>query len=150
VVEKKRIKVNRHSCSGCLSCMTTCSMVNESYASLAGARVQVGLRPFGGPHEITICRQCAKAGCQEACPEGAIIRGPDGCLMVDYGRCTGCLACIEGCPFGAMFWNPISEQVIKCELCHGDPQCVQACPTGALSIRIVPDRKPGQKREENQ
>ena len=135
------IKVNRHVCSGCLSCMTTCSMVNESYASLVAARIQVALSPFGGTHKINICRQCAKAACLEACPEGALTRAPDGCLVIDYDRCTGCRACIEACPFDAIFWNPISEQVIKCELCHGDPQCVQACPTGALVIQIVPAKK---------
>lgn len=137
VSKKIRIKVNRDLCSGCLSCMTTCSMVNESYASLSAARVRVDLRPFEGPHEITICRQCAKARCQEACPEGAIVRLPDGCLVVDDEKCTSCQACVEACPFGAMFWNPISGRVIKCELCGGDPQCVQACPTGALTIHSV-------------
>ena len=150
MAKRVRIKVNRHVCSGCLSCMTTCSMVNESYASLSAARVQVSLRPFDGPHEIAVCRQCTKAGCLEACPESAILRDADGCVVVDYDWCTGCRACIEACPFAAMFWNPISERVIKCELCHGDPQCVHACPTGALTIQIVPDKKTGQKREEDQ
>jgi len=139
--ERIRIKVNRSVCSGCLSCMTICSMVNEAYASLSGARVQVELAPFGGAHQIAICRQCTKAACVEACSEGAITRAPLGYLAVDYDRCTGCRACIEACPFHAMFWNPISQQVIKCELCHGDPQCVQACPTGALAIQIVADKK---------
>jgi len=150
MTEKIRIRVNRHVCSGCLSCMTTCSMVNESYASLAAARVKVELSPFGGTHQITICRQCTKAACLEACSEGAIARDSDGYLVVDYARCTGCRACVEACPFDAMFWNPISEQVIKCELCLGDPQCVQACPTGTLTIQIVPDKKTKRKREENQ
>jgi len=136
--EKIRIKVNRDVCSGCLSCMTTCSMVNEQYASLAGARVQVALNPFGGTHEITICRQCAKPKCAEACPEDAISRNEAGVMIIDYSRCTQCKLCIEACPFHAMFWNPISEKVIKCEQCHGDPQCVQACPTGALTIQLVP------------
>ena len=139
--EKIRIRVNRRVCSGCLSCMTTCSMVNEAYASLSAARVQVELSPFGGTHKILICRQCTQAACVEACEEGAITRGADGCLVVDYERCTGCRACVEACPFDAMFWNPISERVIKCELCRGDPQCVQACSTGALTIKIVPDEQ---------
>jgi len=140
-MRKIRIKVNRNVCSGCLSCMTVCSMVNESYASLSGARVQVELNPFGGTHQITICQQCTKAACVEACPEGAITRHPVGYLVVDYERCTACQACIEACPFGAIFWNPISEKVIKCELCHGDPQCVQACPTGALTVRTGPVKR---------
>jgi len=146
VVERMRIRVNRHVCSGCLSCMTVCSMVNESYASLSGSRVQVALSPFGGSQEITLCRQCAKPSCAEACPEGAISRHPGDYMIVDYERCSGCRACIEACPFHAMFWNPISGKVIKCELCHGDPQCVEACPTGALSIRIS-DPGAGKGRE---
>lgn len=143
--EKIHIKVDRNVCSGCLSCMTICSMVNESYASLTGARVQVELDPFGGTPQITICRQCTEAPCAEACPEGAITRDPAGYLVVDYDRCTYCRACVEACPFQAMFWNSISEKVIKCEQCHGDPQCIQACPTGALTIRIVPATKAERK-----
>lgn len=139
--ERIRIHSNRPLCSGCLSCTTTCSMVNESYVSLAAARIQVELSPFGGTHRITVCQQCAKAACKEACPEGAITWISGGYLVVDYDRCTGCRACIEVCPFDALFWNPISERVIKCELCHGDPQCIPACPTGALAIHVVSDRK---------
>jgi carbon-monoxide dehydrogenase iron sulfur subunit len=137
VGEGIRIRINRHVCSGCLSCMTVCSMVNESYASLSGSRVQVALSPFGGSQEITLCRQCAKPWCAEACPEGAISRHPEGYMTVEYELCSECRACIDACPFHAMFWNPISAKVIKCELCHGDPQCVEACPTGALTVRIA-------------
>jgi Fe-S-cluster-containing hydrogenase component 2 len=139
--EKIRIKVNRHVCSGCLSCMTTCSMVNEAYASLSAARVQVELSPFEGTHTIRICRQCAKAACIEACSQGAISRTPEGYLVIDYDLCNACQDCIAACPFEAMFWNPISEQVILCELCQGDPQCVAACPTGSLTLQTVPARK---------
>ena len=141
MTEKIRIKVNRHVCSGCLSCMTTCSMVNELYASPSGSRVQVELSPFGGTHKIAICRQCNKAQCVEACPEGAISHNADGYLVVDYDLCTACQDCIEACPFDAMFWNPISEKVIMCELCGGDPQCVEACATEALTIQVVPVKK---------
>jgi Fe-S-cluster-containing dehydrogenase component len=145
--DRIRIKVNRHVCSGCLSCMTTCSMANELYASLTGSRIRVDLSPFRDTHRITLCPQCVKAACMEACPEDAISHDPDGGhLIVDYDRCTGCRACIEACPLDAMFWNPISGHVIKCELCGGEPQCVQACATGALTIRVLPDRKATGKR----
>ena len=136
--EQIRIRVKTDLCSGCLSCMTTCSMTNESYASLTGSRVQIELSPFGGEHRITICKQCKKAFCAEACPVGAISRHDDGYMVVDYDLCTACKSCIDACPFHAMFWNPIAEKVIKCEQCHGEPQCVEACPTGALAIQKVP------------
>lgn len=122
--------------------MTICSMVNEGYASLSAARVQVTLSPFGGTHTVAVCRQCPRAFCAEACPQEAICQCQDGTLVIDHDRCTGCRACIEACPFNAIFWNPISEQAIKCELCGGDPACVQVCPTGALVFHIV-----GKKRE---
>ena len=148
MIDKIRIKVDRRICSGCLSCMSTCSVANETYASLAAARIQVELHPFGDTHGIALCRQCDKAACVEACSEGAIARVPGGWLVVDYDRCSGCRACIEACPFDAMFWNPISGQVIKCQLCAGDPQCVRACPTGTLVLQMVADRTSKRKREE--
>jgi carbon-monoxide dehydrogenase iron sulfur subunit len=139
--DKIRIKVNRNVCSGCLSCMTTCSMTNEKYASLAGSRVQVELSPFGGTHQITICQQCTKPKCMEACPENAISVNEASVKVIDYDKCTQCKLCIPACPFHAMFWNPISNKVIKCEQCGGDPECVKACPTGALTIQVVPAKK---------
>jgi len=140
--DKIRIKTNKNVCSGCLSCMTTCSMYNEHYSSLAGSRVQITLSPFGGTNVITICQQCTKPKCMEACPENAISRHPDGYMVIDYDKCTSCKLCIPACPFHAMFWNPITEVPIKCELCHGaSPQCVEACPTGALTIQVVPAKK---------
>lgn len=132
-----RIKVNRHLCSGCLSCMTVCSVANESYASLTGARVQVHVNPFEGVNDVVICRECSKAACVEACSQDALVYTPEGYLVIDYERCNECRDCVEACPFGAIFWNPISAKIVKCEQCHGDPQCVQVCPTGALAIREV-------------
>lgn len=133
---KISIQVKRNLCSGCLSCTTICSMVNEGYASLTAGRVQVTLSPFGGVHNIIICRQCPQPLCVEACPQEAISRHKDGFIVIDHDRCTGCKSCIEACPVHAIFWNPISDQVIKCELCGGEPACVPICPTGALSIKI--------------
>jgi Fe-S-cluster-containing hydrogenase component 2 len=139
-----RIEVSTTDCSGCLACMTVCSLVNEGYSSLSGARVRVELSPFEGKPEITVCRQCAKAACIEACPAGAIGRVAGFHPVVDYEKCRaradGCRACIEQCPFHAMFWNVVSEKVVKCELCRGDPQCVKACATGALSLKPLPDQ----------
>ena len=135
---KIQLRVDPKVCSGCLSCMTTCSFANESYISLAAARVQVVLKPFDAVNEIGICRQCGKAPCAVACKLGAIRQAPDGYWLIDADLCDGCQDCIPACPFNALFVNPLNGHVIKCELCLGDPQCVQACPTGVLVIRIAP------------
>jgi Fe-S-cluster-containing dehydrogenase component len=134
--ENIQIVVNKKVCSGCLSCVTTCSIQHESYVSLAAGRVQIHLRPFGSTHEIKVCRHCRKPLCLEACPSGALSLDEQGLVRVDYSLCDGCKECMEACPFDAMFWNPISEQVIKCDLCGGEPQCVRVCPTDALTTRM--------------
>lgn len=133
-METIRIKVNPSVCSGCLSCVTTCSIHHESYVSLSAGRVQVILRPFEIRHKIDICRQCANHPCLEACPEGAIYRDELDIVRIDDARCNQCRLCMQACPFHAIFWNPVSEKVIKCDLCLGQPQCVEVCPTGALSL----------------
>lgn len=132
-----RIKVDASLCSGCLSCVTTCSMAHEHYISLSAGRVRVTLHPFESRHQIDICRQCVKHPCLVACPESAIYRDEHDIVRINYALCTQCRKCMEACPFNAIFWNPISEKVIKCDLCLGQPECVQACPTGALTLKIT-------------
>ncbi len=136
-----RIKVDSSVCSGCLSCVTTCSMAHEQFVSLSAGRLKVTLRPFEIQHKIDICRQCAKHPCLVACPVGAIYRDEQDTVRIDPTLCTGCKLCMGACPFNAIFWSPITEQVIKCDLCLGEPECVQACPTGALSIRKIESEK---------
>lgn len=136
-----KIVVNKKVCSGCLSCVTTCSIQHESYVSLKGGRVQIHLSPFGSTHEIKICRHCSNPLCLEACSSGALSLDELGLVHVDDNLCDGCRECIEACPFEAIFWNPISEQVIKCDLCGGEPQCVRVCPTDALTLRNTSKRR---------
>ena len=138
--QRLRIKVTEELCQGCLSCMTICSLVKESYASLSSGRVQVRLSPFDGKHRIIICRHCPKAACVEACPEEAMIRDSEGLVVIDQQRCTACGACADACPFEAVFLDPITERMVKCDLCGRAPQCVDACPTGALVVRLLSDR----------
>src|ERR1035437_1896057 len=110
--ETIHVIVKTQVCSGCLSCVTACSMANETFVSLAAARVHIELHPFAGTNKIIICRQCAKAPCKDACLEGAISLQEDGVWVIDYERCNGCWKCIDACPFDAIFWNPFAGRVI--------------------------------------
>jgi Fe-S-cluster-containing dehydrogenase component len=126
-------------CSGCLSCMTVCSTVNDGYSSLASSRIEIELDEFGGDNRIFVCRQCAEPGCAKACPVDAIYKDNAlGVWRVDYGLCIGCRECVEACRFSAMFFDPLQRRVVKCELCagRGSPACVEACPTGALRLKV--------------
>ena len=51
-----RIITKNSLCSGCLSCMSTCSLRNERYSSPTSSRIQVELDILGGDNTIGICR----------------------------------------------------------------------------------------------
>jgi pyruvate formate lyase activating enzyme len=49
------------------------------------------------------CIGVAQCGyCLPKCPEGALSTGPDGKVVVDFARCTGCGQCVDACPSKAM------------------------------------------------
>ncbi len=128
---KKTLFLNSDICTGCLSCQAACAAERGGGAGAALSALRIGFDPFGGPHSLTVCRQCEPAPCVEACPAGAIVRREAG-WAVDFDLCTGCLACREACPFSAIFVHPVSGKPLRCDLCGGDPACAAACGFGAL------------------
>ena len=48
-----------------------------------------------------VCKHCARAGCLESCPTGAIIRTEFESVYVQPDICNGCGYCVVNCPFGA-------------------------------------------------
>ena len=135
-----RVITKNSLCSGCLSCMSTCSLCNEGYSSPSSSRIQVELDILGGDNVITICRQCKDPDCVKACPTGSIYHDSELQIWrVNYETCIGCRECVSACRFSAMLFDPNGDKVIKCELCgaSGEPACVSACPTGALKLRVI-------------
>jgi anaerobic dimethyl sulfoxide reductase subunit B len=88
------------------------------------------------------CRHCAKAPCIAACPTQAIVKHPDGIVMVEQDKCIGCRLCLEACPFGAPQFDEDGLMRI-CDMCpdrieNGQtPMCAATCPTQALSWGTV-------------
>ena len=88
------------------------------------------------------CMHCHDPQCMAVCPEAAITkREPDGIVVVDPGRCTGCQACQDACPFSVPQYGA-DGQMQKCDLCYQQvdlgthaPPCVATCPTAALAVR---------------
>lgn len=145
---KKMLFIDADSCSGCLSCVTTCSQANQKVSGLSSSRIHVDLAPFSGRYTPEVCLQCQEAPCAEACPVGAIRMHPtQGYWDIDYETCIGCKQCIAACPLGVMFYDPVNEQVIKCHTCHGDPVCAKVCPTDAIVWGEVGVRENYRKRK---
>ena len=49
-----------------------------------------------------VCKHCARAGCLESCPTGAIIRTEFDSVYVQPDICNGCGYCVVNCPFGVI------------------------------------------------
>ncbi len=86
-----------------------------------------------------VCKHCANAPCQEACPTGAIIRTEFDTVYVQQDICNGCGYCIVACPFGVIARdNKGDQQAHKCTLCYDrlkdgmEPACAKACPTDSI------------------
>jgi formate dehydrogenase iron-sulfur subunit len=86
-----------------------------------------------------VCKHCARAGCLEACPTGAIVRTEFGSVFVQPDICNGCGYCVPSCPFGVIEVDAIGDgKAHKCTLCYDrqkdglEPACAKACPTDSI------------------
>ena len=87
-----------------------------------------------------VCKHCARAGCLEACPTGAIVRTEFDSVYVQPDVCNGCGYCVVSCPFGVIDRLESDGRAWKCTLCYdriGDglePACAKACPTKSIQF----------------
>jgi len=86
-----------------------------------------------------VCKHCANAPCQEACPTGAIIRTEFDTVYVQQDICNGCGYCVVACPFGVIARDEHGDHhAHKCTLCYDRmkdgmvPACAKACPTESI------------------
>jgi formate dehydrogenase iron-sulfur subunit len=85
-----------------------------------------------------VCKHCARAGCLEACPTGAIIRTEFDSVYVQPDICNGCGYCVINCPFGVIDRQKDDGRAWKCTLCYDRlredmiPACAKACPTDSI------------------
>lgn len=87
-----------------------------------------------------VCKHCARAGCLESCPTGAIIRTEYGSVYVQPDVCNGCGYCVVSCPFGVINRREEDGRAWKCTLCYDRlredliPACAKACPTESIQF----------------
>jgi formate dehydrogenase iron-sulfur subunit len=95
-----------------------------------------------------VCKHCANAPCQEACPTGAIIRTEFDTVYVQQDICNGCGYCVVACPFGVIARDELGDhRAHKCTLCYDrlkdgmEPACAKACPTQSIVFGEVEQLK---------
>jgi formate dehydrogenase iron-sulfur subunit len=87
-----------------------------------------------------VCKHCAAAPCQQACPTGAIVYTEFANVYIQPDICNGCTYCVAACPFGVITRSTISGHARKCTLCYDRqkdglvPACAKACPTASIQF----------------
>lgn len=72
------------------------------------------------------------------CPANCFTKRPDGIVVLDRNRCTGCGLCKSACPYDAIVISKLDGKAAKCNLCVElldaglNPACVDGCPVKCL------------------
>src|SRR5438477_665257 len=125
-----------------LSATTWRHVVFVEHVSDRGAGRVTQMQPFQSNWLMMsdVCKHCARAGCLDACPTGALFRTEFGTVVVQQDICNGCGYCVPACPFGVIDQRKDDGRVWKCTLCYDrlrddmEPACAQACPTHSIQF----------------
>lgn len=141
-------RINPDRCIGCRSCVAACLDENDIKADggVPWRRViSTETGKFPKTHLVNFslgCMHCSEPACMAVCPEDAIQRQPNGIVVIDKTKCSGCMACRSVCPFGV----PLFDERGKMQKCNGcaervaedrPPACVEACPMNVLEFRAI-------------
>lgn len=94
----------------------------------------------------TMCNHCDDAPCMKVAKNDAIIKRPDGIMIIDPEKAIGQKQIVDACPYNAVWWNEEKEVpqawIFDAHLLDRGwkvPRNVQACPTGALRAVHIED-----------
>ncbi len=87
------------------------------------------------------CMHCEDPACVKKAKNGAVIKRPDGIVLIDPIKAKGQKQLVESCPYGAIYWNEEKNVAQKCTMCAHllddswkETRCAQACPTQAIQL----------------
>ncbi len=141
MVERKTIRVNVDTCSGCRRCELVCSFAHENRFRPSASRIAVVKEDSWGFDLPVFCDHCEQCPALESCPPKALSRNENGLILVDEEKCSGCGNCVKTCSLGAIRLDSVKHVPLFCDLCGGEPQCVKNCPTNALTYSATEEKQ---------
>ncbi len=137
----------QENCVGCGGCTVACQIHNELPEAVRFRKVDQFEVKKG---DITVdvwlshlCMHCSNPTCLSVCPAGAYTKRPDGIVVLDRSKCTGCGLCVGACPFNAVTLLKTDGKAAKCNLCvelldmGKKPACVDGCTVRCLDVGYV-------------
>lgn len=155
-MKKWNVIIDVAKCEDCNNCFLSCKdeHVDNDWPGVALPQPRHGhrwiniLRKERGRYPLidvayrpTPCMHCDDPPCLKAAQNNAVVKRPDGIVIIVPERAKGQRELVKACPYGAIWWNEEHQAPQKCTLCAhlldngwSRPRCVQACPTGALHV----------------
>ena len=111
-------------CTGCQNCFVAVKdeYVGNERAGYFAAQPATGHVWFGVKHRergpapftevayvLETCQHCEDAPCMKAATNGAVIKRPDGIVVIDPRKARGQKQIVDACPYGAVSWNEESQ-----------------------------------------
>ena len=128
------LRIDEEACWGCKTCEVACKQ--ELHLPRGVRLISVmedGPRTVDGSlffvYRVNVCRHCDEPACAKVCPEEAITKRPDGIVVLEEKKCSGCRACLDACPYQAIAFDEGQGLAYKCNLCYHrvDRVLIPAC-----------------------
>ena len=170
-MKKWNLVVDVAECHGCNNCFVACKdeYVGNQFPGYSAPQplhghkwINIQYRERGRSPMVdaaylpTMCNHCDNAPCV-AKGNGAVVKRPDGIVIIDPQRAKGRKDLVDACPYGAIWWNAELEVpqtwIFDAHLLDQGwqaPRAVESCPTTALRALRVDDEEMVRIRQDEQ
>lgn len=139
------LHIDLERCIACFACEVSCEQENGLPFGVSWIRISKTEKVFPNGKVVSqlvpkVCHHCDEPLCATKCPEKAILKNPQGIVLIDVEACSGCGLCMEDCPFGAIQINHDMCVAQKCTMCAHriekglSTTCAMHCPAGAITF----------------